>query len=373
MLSLLLVPALVLSFPAFAQPVSQGSFGSTTTQAYNNCSGTLTWRPTGAATDTLPKISSSGSVGWERWDLTLYQTGVLLNLRWIQGDPASHSSKPSNATFEFSAAFDNGTTYDTRITGQKLAFTDSPLYSISIGQNTLTWDDSRTWFNTSLNLNGLTASIATESIMLDSFSPYAGGVSGQLTKNLYSNIPVTRGRSNIGSVQFPWGENVPLLARSILSHMFATKPVQSLAVSYAILNFRSVGTQYTDSFIYESSRAPDTSVYNAFYLGRAESRNTGFEPYTIYAGTNSNLLSVSQINSTSTEAQMSGCSHTDFVPFTWNYTQPSPILEQTDSAGGIIRFFVSTTVSALEPFGSEPVQIVSGTELGYSYQAPGSS
>ncbi|KIN99181.1 hypothetical protein M404DRAFT_1004859 [Pisolithus tinctorius Marx 270] len=70
---------------------------------------------------------------------------------------------------------------------------------------------------------------------------------------------------------------------------------------------------------------------------------------------------------------MSGCSHTDFVPFTWNYTQPSPILEQTDSAGGIIRFFVSTTVSALEPFGSDPVQIVSGTELGYSYQAPGSS
>ncbi|KIK17220.1 hypothetical protein PISMIDRAFT_232651 [Pisolithus microcarpus 441] len=155
--------------------------------------------------------------------------------------------------------------------------------------------------------------------------------------------------------------------------MLATKPLQTLAVSYGILNLRSVGTQFTDSFIYENSRAPDTSVYNAFYLGRAESRNSGFEPYTIYTGTNSDLLSVSQINSTSTEAQLSGCSHTNHVPFTWNYTLPSPALELTDSAGGITRFFISTAVSTLEPFGSDPVQIESGTALGYTYQAAGSS
>ncbi|KAI6011819.1 hypothetical protein EDC04DRAFT_758456 [Pisolithus marmoratus] len=369
MLASLLAPALVLSSAAFALLVPRDSSGQATIAPYNNCSGTLTSRPVGAATDTLPKISPSGSVGWERWDITLDQTGVLLNLRWTQGDPASHASKPSNGTFELSAAFDNGTIYETRLTGQKLTFSGSSPYSISIGQNTLTWDDSQAWFNTSLNLNGLTASIATESIMLDSFSPYAGGIPGQLAKGLFFGIPVTRGRSNIGSMTFPWGQQVQFLARSILSHMFATKPLQNLAVSYSMLNLRSVGTQYTDSFIYESSHAPDASVYNAFYLGRAESRKTEFEPYTIYTGTNSNLLSVSQINSTSTEAQLSGCSHTDFVPFTWNYTLPSPVLELTDSAGGTTKFFVSTAVSALEPFGTEPVQVVSGTALGFMYQA----
>ncbi|KAI6127178.1 hypothetical protein F5141DRAFT_377981 [Pisolithus sp. B1] len=371
MLALLLVPTLALSSAAFAQLVPLGSPGQATAGPYNNCSGTLTSRPTGTATDSLPKVSPSGSIGWERWDLTLDQPGVLLNLRWIQGDPASHASKPSNGTFELSAAFDNGTTYETRLTGQKLAFSGSSPYSISIGQNTLTWDDSQAWFNTSLNLNGLTASIATESIMLDSFLPYAGGIVGQLTKGLFCDIPVTRGRSNIGSIQFPWGEEVQFVARSILSHMFATKPLQSLAVSFGILNLRSVGTQFTDSFIYEDSRAPDTSVHNAFYLGRAESRSTGFEPYTIYASTDSDILSVSQINSTSTEAQLSGCSHTNFVPFTWNYTLLSPALELTDSAGGITKFFVSTTVSTLEPFGTEPVQVESGTALGYTYQAAG--
>lgn len=373
MLALLLVPVLAMSSAAFAQLVPLDIFGRAAIGPYNNCSGTLTSRPTGAATDTLPKISASGSNGWERWDLTLSQSGVLLNLRWMQGDPASHASKPSNGTFELSAAFGNGTIYETRLTGQNLTVSGSSPYSISIGQNTLTWDDSQAWFNTSLNLNGLTASIATESIMLDSFFPYAGGVVGQLTKGLFCDIPVTRGRSNIGSVQFPWGEKVQLLARSILSHMFATKPLQTLAVSYGILNLRSVGTQFTDSFIYENSRAPDTSVYNAFYLGRAESRSSGFEPYTIYTGTNSDLLSVSQINSTSTEAQLSGCSHTNLVPFTWNYTLPSPALELTDSAGGITRFFISTAVSTLEPFGSDPVQVESGTALGYTYQAAGSS
>lgn len=373
MLAFLLMPVLAISSAASAHLVPLDIFGRAASSPYNNCSGTLISRPTGVATDTLPKISSSGSSGWERWDLTLYQTGVLLNLRWVQGDPASHTSKPSNGTFELSAAFDNGTVYETRLTGQNLTVSGSSPYSISIGQNTLTWDDSQAWFNTSLNLNGLTASIATESIMLDSFSPYAGGVVGQLTKGLFSDIPVTRGRSNIGSIQFPWGEKVPLLARSILSHMFATKPVQTLAVSYGVLNLRSVGSQFTDSFIYENSRATDTGVYNAFYLGRAESRNSGFEPYTIYAGTNSDLLSVSQINTTSTEAQLSGCSHTNFVPFTWNYTLPSPALELTDSAGGITKFFISSAVSTLEPFGTDPVQVETGTALGYTYQAAGSS
>ncbi|KAI6102581.1 hypothetical protein EDD16DRAFT_1525548 [Pisolithus croceorrhizus] len=349
MLSLLLVPSLALSSTAFAQVIPLGSPGQDTAGPYNNCSGTLTSRPTGVATDTLPKISPSGSVGWERWDLTLDQPGVLLSLRWIQGDPASHASKPSNGTFELSAAFDNGTIYETRVTGQKLAFSGSSPYSISIGQNTLTWDDSQAWYNTSLNLNGLTASIATESIMLDSFLPSAGGIAGQLTKDLFCDIPVTRGRSNIGSIQFPWGEEVQFVARSILSHMFATKPLQTLAVSFGILNLRSVGTQFTDSFVYENSRAPDAS------------------------GTNSDILSVSQINSTSTEAQLSGCSHTNFVPFTWNYTLPSPVLELTDSAGGITRFFAGTAVSTLEPFGTEPVQVESGTALGYTYQAAGTN
>ncbi|KAI6040800.1 hypothetical protein EDC04DRAFT_1421871 [Pisolithus marmoratus] len=162
---------------------------------YNNCSGTVTQLPTDVAFDTLPNISPDAPSGWERWDLTIYQSDIFLNLRWLQGDPSSYNSVPADGSFELSAQFANGTTFHTRITGEKLTYINSSTYSISIGQNTLTWDDSQTWFNTTLNLNGLTGSFGTESIMLDKFSPYTGWIIGQLTEGLFCSMPVTRGNT----------------------------------------------------------------------------------------------------------------------------------------------------------------------------------
>ncbi|KAI6146581.1 hypothetical protein EDD17DRAFT_1650793 [Pisolithus thermaeus] len=68
-----------------AQFISGGSFGRPMTNPgpYNNCSGTLTQVPTDAAVDTLPNISPDGQSGWERWDLTIYQSDIFLNLRWF--------------------------------------------------------------------------------------------------------------------------------------------------------------------------------------------------------------------------------------------------------------------------------------------------
>ncbi|KAL4063742.1 hypothetical protein V8B97DRAFT_1864542 [Scleroderma yunnanense] len=353
-----------------AEFVPGGSFGRPTTGPYNNCSGTLTSRPKDLAIDTLPNIGPGDQGGWERWDLTMYQTGLFLNLRWQQGDPASYSSDPCDATFELSAKFDNGKTYNTRITGEKLTFTNSSTYSISIGKNILTWDDSQTWFNATLKLNGLTASIGSESIMLDKFSPYAGGIIGQLTEGLYCGVPMTRGYSYVGSISFPWGEKVTLDAQSILFHMFAEEPLQALTTNYAVHTFRSAGMEFGDTFIYENSRAPNTSEYSAFFLGRAETPGSGYVPYTIYAGTNSDLLSITNINQTSTEAQLAGCNNTNFVPFTWNYTLPSPTLEQIDSAGGKMAFIVIGNLTAQEPFGTEYVDTQWGIGLAYSYSAP---
>lgn len=365
---LALVPVVAAEF------IPGGSFGRSTIGPYNNCSGTLTSRPTDLAIDTLPNISPDASSGWERWDLTIYQSDIFLNLRWLQGEPSCYNSVPANGSFEVSARFANGTIFYTRITGEKLTYTNSSTcYSISIGQNTLTWDNSQTWFNTTLNLNGLAGSFGTESIMLDKFSPYAGWIIGQLTEGLFSGIPVTRGHTHVGSIQFPWGQEVTLTAQSLLLHMFAQQPVQSLAVNYAIRAFRSTGTAFGDTFIYESSRAPNSSEYNAFFLGRAEARGTGFEPYTFYAGTNSNLLSVTQINHTSTEAQLAGCANTNDVPFTWNFTLPLPILEQFDSAGGKTTFYVFSNISTAEPFGSEYVSYQGGTGIAYIYQTPGAA
>ena len=110
--------------------------------------------------------------------------------------------------------------------------------------------------------------------------------------------------------------------------------------------------------------------YSAFFLGRAEKRGRGYEPYTIYAGTNSDLLTVTDTN-TSTEAQLAGCANTSFVPFTWNYTLPSPTLEQLDSAGGKTAFIIIPNITAQEPFGTEYVDTQWGMGLAYSYTAPG--
>ncbi|KAG8221741.1 hypothetical protein J3R82DRAFT_2031 [Butyriboletus roseoflavus] len=177
-----------------AEFITDGSFGKPTIGPYNNCSGTLTKRPTDLAIDTLPNISPDDHIGWERWDLTMYQSGLFLSMRWMQGDPASLNSVPANDTFELTAKFSNGTSYRTHTSGHKLTFTNESGYSISNAGNTLSWDDSQTWFNTSLNVNGLTATFRSQSIMLDKFSPSAGWIVGQLTEDLFTGIPLTRGK-----------------------------------------------------------------------------------------------------------------------------------------------------------------------------------
>ncbi|KIK91928.1 hypothetical protein PAXRUDRAFT_830427 [Paxillus rubicundulus Ve08.2h10] len=341
---LLLIPAAIADF------VPGGSFGRPTIGPYNNCSGELTSRPTDLAIDTLPNISPDSPSGWERWDLTMYQDGLFLSMRWRQGDPASSHSVPAHGTFELVAKFANGTSYRTHTSGHKLTFTNETLYSISIAGNTLSWDESQTWFNTTLNVNGLIATFGSESIMLDKFSPYAGWIIGQLTENLFCGIPMTRGYTHVGSIRFPWGQEIPLEADSILNHMFSLKPIQSLATNYAIRVFRSFGTDFEDAFIHESSRAPNTSQYEAFFLGRAETRGSSFEPYTFFAGTNSGLLTTSEINTTSTNAQLAGCAHTNNAPFSWNYTIPNAhIAEYTDSAGGKTRYYITNAVAS-DPF-----------------------
>ena len=82
---------------------------------------------------------------------------------------------------------------------------------------------------------------------------------------LYNDI-VSASRD--GSIVFPSGESVSLNAESVLNHMFSVKPVQTLATNYAFRTFRSSGTDFGDTFIYESSRAPNSSrAYPPF--GRA--------------------------------------------------------------------------------------------------------
>ena len=198
-------------------------------------------------------------------------------------------------------------------------------------------------------------------------------------------IPASRD----GSIVFPSGESVSLNAESVLNHMFSVKPVQTLATNYAFRTFRSNGTDFGDTFIYESSRAPNSSrvyppfvsyellltsqliEYEGFFLGRAETRGTSFEPYTIYAGTNSELLSVNRINYTTTHAQLAGCNDTDSVPYSWNYTFPDagPVAEHVDSAGGRTSFYV-VTITASEPFG-DAVYHQKGSGLVQIYEALG--
>ena len=157
------LPLLLFLSRAIAEFISGGSFGRPTIGPYNNCSGMLTKRPTDLAIDTLPNISPDDLTGWERWDLTMYQSDLFLSMRWIQGDPASCYSVPANGTFELVAKFSNGTSYRTHTSGHKLTFTNVTGYSISIAGNTLVWDDSQSWFNTTLDVNGLSATFASQS------------------------------------------------------------------------------------------------------------------------------------------------------------------------------------------------------------------
>jgi hypothetical protein len=65
--------------------------------------------------------------------------------------------------------------------------------------------------------------------------------------------------SRDGSIVFPWGQSLSLNAESVLNHMFSLNPVQTLATNYAFRTFRSSGTDFGDTFIYESARAPNSS------------------------------------------------------------------------------------------------------------------
>lgn len=77
----------------------------------------------------------------------MYHSDVFLSMRWAQGDPAARNSIPALGTFELVAKFSNGSTYRTYTSGRKLTFTNDSVYSISIDGNTLSWDNSQTWWN----------------------------------------------------------------------------------------------------------------------------------------------------------------------------------------------------------------------------------
>ena len=79
---------------------------------------------------------------------------------------------------------------------------------------------------------------------------------------LYSDI-VSASRD--GFIRFPWGESISPNAESVLNHMFSAKPLQTLATHYAIRTFRSSGTGFGDTFVYESSRAPNGSRTYPFF------------------------------------------------------------------------------------------------------------
>ncbi|KAG8221740.1 hypothetical protein J3R82DRAFT_2030 [Butyriboletus roseoflavus] len=135
----------------------------------------------------------------------------------------------------------------------------------------------------------------------------------------------------------------------------------------------SSGAAFGDTFIYESSRAPNSSQYEAFFLGSAEIRGTSFEPYTIYAGTNSDILSVNRVDSTTTHAELAGCNHTNSVPFSWNYTFPDtgPVGEHVDSAGGKTSFYLVSATTSGRHDGA--VYHQTGTGLVQTYEAPGAA
>ncbi|KAN0082943.1 hypothetical protein V8E55_008738 [Tylopilus felleus] len=265
--------------------------------------------PSVAAAEFIP----SGSFGrptidvrCERWDLTMYPLSLFLIMRWIQGDRLP-------LTFELVTKFSNGLSYRTFISRQNLTFTNQSGYSISIAGNTLSWDDSQTWFNTTLQAHGLKMPLW---LVNRDFSPYAGWIIGQLTEDLFTGIPMTRGISD--------GEIV-LLDAELLNHMFSVKPAHRLVINHAIRAFRSNGTGFCGTFIYERSCAPNSS-------------HSSFEPYTLYAGTSNRLFSVNRINSTTTQAHFAGCSHTDSVPFAWNFTLPDtdPVAEGGGGGQGSI-------------------------------------
>lgn len=113
--------------------------------------------------------------------------------------------------------------------------------------------------------------------------------------------------------------------------------------------------------------------YESFFLGRAETRGSSFEPYTLYAGTNSELLSVNRINKNTTHAQLAGCNYTNSVPFSWNYTLPDtgPITGHVDSAGGKTSVYL-VTPSASEPY-EGAVHCQTGTGLVQIYEALGAA
>lgn len=105
------------------------------------------------------------------------------------------------------------------------------------------------------------------------------------------------------------------------------------------------------SVSYTSILRSQPTEYEAFFLGRAETRGSSFEPYTLYAGTNSDLLSFNRVNTTITHAQPASCNNTDSVPFSWNCTLPDtgPVAEYVDSAGGKTSIYlVTATTSALQ-------------------------
>ncbi|KAG6330232.1 hypothetical protein ID866_8859 [Astraeus odoratus] len=355
-------------------------YGLYKTDDLYNCSGTV---PTSNVTvpnsaDTLPQIQPLSRFGWEKWDFWMHGTFSMV-LRWSQGDESQCDASPSEGKIDVVILDVNGTDIRTTLSGP-LNYTDGYVKKLSIGDNTLQWDDSTEWYNMTLYAEGYTMVLDTYSAMLDTFHPNVAGYNGRLSSvqnpSLYGSVPMTRGQS-AGYLLTPDKQNITLDGLTVLKHTFSNWTLPQYVAKYDSVVAWGYSTGFLDSYISYQIHETDGTVHQAAYLARAilvnGSRNLFQYTPAIYtvsdAAADTYQLAINPVTQT-LNASFAGCAECNDIPYAFNLTVVGTLGEFTDLGGGNTTYYLlnGTTIAPYEGVASSGI-VYGSFEV---YEAPSS-
>ncbi|KAI5980924.1 hypothetical protein EDD15DRAFT_2421384, partial [Pisolithus albus] len=223
------------------QPVVLGfqpgsDYGQYKTNNLYNCSGSFSTSNLTAknSVDTLPQIEPLSASGWEHWEFITHGTFSIV-LRWSHGDQSKPHSGTAVGKIEVVIPDVNGTTVQTSVVGE-ISYSDSDAKEVWIGNNSFKWDNTSTWYNVTLDVDGY-------SLVLNSYST--------------------------GYLVTPDNQNITVDGLATLQHTFSEQPLPLYVHKYSSAVIWGYSTIFYDTHAFYQIQELNGTVHEAAYLSRA--------------------------------------------------------------------------------------------------------
>lgn len=364
------------------QPVVLGfqpgsDYGQYKTNNLYNCSGSF---PTSNLTaknsvDTLPQIQPLSASGWEQWEFVTHGTFSIV-LKWSHGNRSKPHSGAAVGKVEVVIPDVNGTTVQTSVVGE-ISYSDNDAKEVWIGNNSFKWDNTSTWYNVTLDVDGYSLVLNSYSAMLDTFHPDVGYYNGRLSSvdgpGLYGSIPVTRGQIT-GYLVTPDRQNITVDGLAVLQHTFSEQPLPVYVHKYSSAVIWGYSTTFYDTHAFYQIQELNGTVHEAAYLSRAiaglvvkSDFQSTWDTYAVTDDTNLYHLAIDPTSQT-INASLPGCALTNNISYTFNVTASSIIGQFTDVGGGRTTYYALNGTTLAPYNGSVTNGSIAGAYV--VYEAP---